>query len=271
MRLVPRRWSNETWICSLREHVLPAANVSRLRPEDAALGRDTTDGRLCRCLRCDAWILVAAPTRSGSEVLPPRDRLPRPRRGRPLEDAILLRVIALERAFHSLLFGLVSVGVVVTELGQPWLQEQLQHVVDQTSRRASQSWLIEELSRLADVETSTLLVVLSISLAYCLLEGVEAIGLWMERRWAEYLTVVATVGFLPLEIRELAEKVSPLRVGALTVNLAILVYLVWSKRLFGLRGGAAAARRASEEAVDWGRLLEQAPVRPAPPGSPGAR
>jgi uncharacterized membrane protein (DUF2068 family) len=71
--------------------------------------------------------------------------------------------------------------------------------------------------------------------AYALVEGVEAVGLWRERRWAEYLTVVATAGFLPFEIDELAKRVTAFRIGALVVNLAVLVYLVWSKRLFGFR------------------------------------
>jgi uncharacterized membrane protein (DUF2068 family) len=66
------------------------------------------------------------------------------------------------------------------------------------------------------------------------LEGTEAVGLWKERRWAEYLTAVATAGFLPFEIIELSKKVSPLKVGTFVVNIAILVYLIWAKRLFGV-------------------------------------
>ena len=69
------------------------------------------------------------------------------------------------------------------------------------------------------------------------LEGVEAVGLWRERRWAEYLTAVATAGFLPFEVHELIKRITVLRVGALVVNVAILAWLVWRKRLFGVRGG----------------------------------
>ncbi len=57
---------------------------------------------------------------------------------------------------------------------------------------------------------------------------------------------------IPLtEIRELLERVTPLRVAAIVVNLAILVYLVYAKRLFGVRGGAAALERQ----VDWEAIL----------------
>jgi hypothetical protein len=57
----------------------------------------------------------------------------------------------------------------------------------------------------------------------------------MERRWAEYLTCVATAGFLPYEIYELSKGISAFKLIALIVNLVVLVYLIWAKRLFGLR------------------------------------
>ncbi len=80
---------------------------------------------------------------------------------------------------------------------------------------------------------------------YAVVEGVEAVGLWRERRWAEYLTAAATVGFLPFEIIELSKRVTAFRIGALALNLAVLAWLVWNKRLFGIRGGAAALEEAS--------------------------
>ena len=43
----------------------------------------------------------------------------------------------------------------------------------------------------------------------------------------------------------LAKKVTVFRVGALVVNVAVLLWLLWSKRLFGLRGGAAALEAAA--------------------------
>jgi uncharacterized membrane protein (DUF2068 family) len=58
---------------------------------------------------------------------------------------------------------------------------------------------------------------------------------------------VATGIFLPLEVYELTDKITWLRLGAFLVNLLLVVYLIASKRLFGVRGGAVAyhAQRAS--------------------------
>jgi uncharacterized membrane protein (DUF2068 family) len=60
------------------------------------------------------------------------------------------------------------------------------------------------------------------------------------RRWGEYLAVVATSVFLPLEVYELTQRVTVLKLGALLVNVAAIIWLLWSKRLFGIRGGGAA-------------------------------
>jgi uncharacterized membrane protein (DUF2068 family) len=53
---------------------------------------------------------------------------------------------------------------------------------------------------------------------------VEGVGLLLRRRWAEYLAVIATASFLPLEIYELVERVEASR--ALLVLANLVVYLV---------------------------------------------
>ena len=72
-----------------------------------------------------------------------------------------------------------------------------------------------------------------IAIAYGVLEGVEGYGLWRRRRWAEYLTVVATsLLFIP-EIYELTKTQTPLKIGALIANVAIVIYLVVRLRRYG--------------------------------------
>jgi uncharacterized membrane protein (DUF2068 family) len=66
--------------------------------------------------------------------------------------------------------------------------------------------------------------------AYAALFAVEGIGLWLQKRWAEYLTIVATSSLLPLEIYEVINRVTVLRVAVLLSNAAIVAYLVWRVR-----------------------------------------
>jgi len=247
-------------VCSMRGHVTPALRVARLRPEDRELGLDTHDGRrLARCLRCDVWVegLPPAAEEVTQDVVPPLSELKLPRRGKPLTDAILLRLIAIDRGVHAVVFGLLAVVLFLVDVKLFDLHtfargaaERLDGVVYGT--RAPNGLLSKELHRLADLKSSTLTVLAVTATIYCVIEGVEAVGLWLEKRWAEYLTVVATAGFLPFEIRELLDHVTLVRIGALVVNVVILVYLVYAKRLFGVRGGAAALH----DQIDWDAVLE---------------
>ena len=63
-------------------------------------------------------------------------------------------------------------------------------------------------------------------LFYAALMATEGIGLMLKKRWAEYLTVIVTLSFVPLEIYEIIRRRTPLRIAALTVNLAIAAYLI---------------------------------------------
>src|SRR6267378_2169389 len=75
-------------------------------------------------------------------------------------------------------------------------------------------------------------VVAIAAIAYALLEGTEGVGLAMRRRWAEYLTVIATGLLIPYELYEVIRHVTLFKVGALLLNLAVVGYLAYRKRLF---------------------------------------
>jgi Predicted membrane protein (DUF2127) len=95
---------------------------------------------------------------------------------------------------------------------------------------------------------------------------VEGAGLWLGRRWGEYFALVATSIFLPYEVYELTEKPTWLRVTALVINLLLVIYLAWTKRLFGIRGGKKSydARLRTESVIE----VEQAALTAASPGQP---
>jgi uncharacterized membrane protein (DUF2068 family) len=54
----------------------------------------------------------------------------------------------------------------------------------------------------------------------------EGIGLWMLKRWAEWLTIVITSSLVPVEIYEIHHHLTPIRLAVLAVNIAIVGYLV---------------------------------------------
>jgi len=61
---------------------------------------------------------------------------------------------------------------------------------------------------------------------YASLFLVEGWGLWNGKRWAEYLTVIATTSLIPFELWEIVHRVTLLKVCALTVNMVIVWYLI---------------------------------------------
>ncbi|MDB4907869.1 MAG: hypothetical protein JWO05_2653 [Gemmatimonadetes bacterium] len=61
---------------------------------------------------------------------------------------------------------------------------------------------------------------------YALLLLVEGVGLWLAKRWAEYLTVVVTASFIPFELVALTYRVTAIRALMLVVNAVIVVYLL---------------------------------------------
>jgi uncharacterized membrane protein (DUF2068 family) len=67
-------------------------------------------------------------------------------------------------------------------------------------------------------------------LLYAALFTVEGVGLLALRVWAEYVTVIITISFIPLELYEMIEKESVLKALVIAVNLAALVYLLWRLR-----------------------------------------
>jgi uncharacterized membrane protein (DUF2068 family) len=78
------------------------------------------------------------------------------------------------------------------------------------------------------------------AIVYGILEVVEAVGLILRRRWAEYLVLLATVAFLPLELDELVRAPSALKGLAVVVNIAVAIYLIWRKELFLARDRSSA-------------------------------
>ena len=111
--------------------------------------------------------------------------------------------------------------------------------------------LLGEIDKLFTLQSSKLHLFAIVILAYAAVEGIEAVGLWYQRRWAEYLTFLVTASLLPLEVYELANRLSPLKILAFVINVAVVAYLLYAKRLFGLRGGA----RADEEIREQRRRL----------------
>jgi uncharacterized membrane protein (DUF2068 family) len=227
----------------------------------------TAGGTAWRCLRCGAFVT------GGQHGSGPAAAAPLVRRGKELRSELILRVFAVERFLRFLIIGAAAYGVWWFKYDQTGVQRAYNNALP--AIRA----LYQDLG--FDVSHSKLLVlvhhaltisprwitILTIGLpVYAVVELVEGIGLWQGQRWGEYFAMVATSIFLPLEVWELASgHITWLKVATFVINLLLVTYLVWTRRLFGVRGGKAAyeARLRTESVVE----VEQAALAAAPSGA----
>lgn len=63
--------------------------------------------------------------------------------------------------------------------------------------------------------------------AYALVRFIEAFGLWNARRWAEWFSALRSGVYVPFELIELYERFTWLSLGALTLNLAVVAFMLY--------------------------------------------
>lgn len=229
-------WSLLT--CARKGHITYAPDEEDLRRR---LHVATPIGDAWRCLRCGAYV-HEKPHGSG-----PAERAPLVKRGKELRDAFIMRFFAVERGIRGVIVLLAAYGVWrfaqsrgsverVFEKEIPLLRP----IADQVGWDLDHSKIVESIRHVFHLEASTLRWLAVGLVAYALIELIEAVGLWLLQRWGEYFAVIATSFGLPIEIYELTERITVVRIGALVINVGLIVYIVVTKRLFGVRGGKAA-------------------------------
>jgi uncharacterized membrane protein (DUF2068 family) len=260
----PFHW--ELLACGARGHELVGTDAAELREEDALFAFERDGVRWYRCLRCDSWLPLPPPATPARPLPPDRDEIELPLRGKPLRDKIILRLVAINRALHFVTLGLLGVAILLFAQHKTQLKDTFYRVVTDLQGtvgggpvQTHKTGVVHELDRLFTLQSGTLHLVAAAVLVYAVIEGVEAVGLWYQRRWAEYLTFLVTTSFLPLEVYELIHKLSPLKIVAFVINVAIVAYLLFAKRLFGIRGGAEADEREREHDVGWHALERSGP------------
>ena len=250
--------------CARTGHVTYAPDEPELRDR---LMAPTAGGTAWRCLRCGAFV-TGGPHGSG-----PAAAAPLVRRGKELRSELVLRVFAVERFLRFLILGVAAYGVWRFRYDRAGIQRAYNNALPAIRAlyrdlgfNISHSKLLPFIQH-SFTHTSRWLSFLAIGLAvYAVIELVESAGLWLGQRWGEYFALVATSIFLPWEVYELTAKITWLRVAAFAINLLLVIYLAWSKRLFGVRGGKAAydARLRTESVIE----VEQAALAAASPGQP---
>jgi uncharacterized membrane protein (DUF2068 family) len=253
-------WNLRT--CARRGHVTYAPDEEQY---SAKLHAETPLGDAWRCLRCGTYVL-GEPHGSG-----PAEDAPTLLRGKELRSAFILRALAIERWLRGLVLALLGIAVIRLKTTQVSLQSLFQRDLRsldpffrQIHFKVSDSATIDSIEKVLHAKQSTLNLIASGLLVYAALQIVEGIGLWSLKRWGEYVAVVGTSVFIPLEVYELTENISWLKIVVLLINIAAVLYLLINKRLFGIRGGG----KAYEAHLHEESLLEVEASSAATPDGP---
>jgi uncharacterized membrane protein (DUF2068 family) len=136
----------------------------------------------------------------------------------------LLPWIAAERAFRAVV--LIAVGIaLVTHPYADWAGE-ITRFAQRLGLNPNDNWIHKLIDDVRRIPASEDVVFGTIAIAFGALEGTEAYGLWRRRRWAEWLTVLATSLLLIPETWALTKSITPFKAGGLVVNLLVVAYLV---------------------------------------------
>jgi len=143
-------------------------------------------------------------------------------------DDRLLRLIALFKFFKAGL--LIALGVGAFRLLHKDLGGVLEHWIAALRLDPGQHFLDIALAKASNVSPAQIKKVGVGSFVYAALFLTEGTGLWLRKRWGEWLTVVITSSLVPVELYEIHRHPSAVKLVVLAINIAIVVFLIYYMR-----------------------------------------
>ena len=141
----------------------------------------------------------------------------------PHERTWTIHFIAIEKTVKGSLLIAIALKL-LTLLNRDvhaWAEDFVtRHGVDLANR-----YVQAGLERLTGMGNTQLITVSAVAAVYAALLFTEGIGLWLQKRWAEYLTTISTALFIPFEFYEIYERFTWVRVAILVLNIFVVWYL----------------------------------------------
>jgi uncharacterized membrane protein (DUF2068 family) len=143
-------------------------------------------------------------------------------------DKRMLRAIAIFKFAKATL--LLFLGVVALRLIHTDIEGLLEAWIPRLGLEPGGRYVGQALVEAAALTPTRILDVGVGSLIYAALFLTEGIGLWLLKRWAEWMTIIITSSLLPVEVWELFRHPNVAKVLVLVINLVLVGYLVWQVR-----------------------------------------
>lgn len=139
-------------------------------------------------------------------------------------DDRLIRLIAV---FKFLKAGLlIALGIGAFKLLHKDITDIVEHWIEALKLDPGNRFLDAVLAKASNVRPEQIKKIGLGSFLYAGLFLTEGTGLWLRKRWGEWLTVIITSSLVPVEIYEIHRHLSLVKFVVLALNLAIVVYLI---------------------------------------------
>ncbi len=136
---------------------------------------------------------------------------------------LILRGISVFKFSKALMLFVLGIGLI--KLLNPAFEHRITHWVGSFAWSYDRGIVLSGLHKITGMTPAHMKELGVGAFLYGMLFAVEGAGLWLGKKWAEYLTLLATASLLPFELYELSRKASITRVVVLVLNLIIVLYL----------------------------------------------
>jgi len=234
--------------CGRVGHITYAPDEPHLREHMRA---QTAAVELWQCLRCGTYV-TGAPHASGRAASAPAVK-----RGKQIRGDLILKLFAIERAIRVLIFGALAYGI-WRYASSHSIAQAIKNDIPIVRTFAKQLGftlnhaLLDKIQNLLHVSASNLRLLAAGISALAIISAIEAFALWQAKRWGEYFAMIVTSLGLPFEVYELSKSVTVTKIILFALNILLVAYLAYTRRLFGARGGKEAyeARLRAESVLD---------------------
>jgi uncharacterized membrane protein (DUF2068 family) len=144
-------------------------------------------------------------------------------------DGKLVRLIALFKLLKAAL--LIGVGIGALKMFHKDVTSVLQHWVSLLGLDPGNRYVDLALQKASNLSPNKIRGLGIGSFLYAGLFLTEGVGLCLMRRWAEWLTVIITGSFVPVEVYHIYHRPTPIKILVLIINLAIVGYLLYRIRV----------------------------------------
>lgn len=140
------------------------------------------------------------------------------------ERTLTIHLISIEKTIKAVI--LIVVGLKLLTLVDRDVHAWASDFVSRHGIDVGNRFVHAALQRLVGITNSQIITFGVVALVYSAVLLVEATGLWLQKRWAEYLTAIGTSLLLPLELYEMYERFTWVRIAIFVINVFIVWYLV---------------------------------------------